>query len=197
VLAFAFPFLRLKAISIAFVFLFARVCGRLTITMKTHPRIRKTIKWGGAAVTVLLVVVWIGSGWIHYVFVNEPLVFHAVHGGVGVQRWSERTIAFMRAAQYRTVPDTLVEDFELGLWPELAGPDSPFAWQAFLPIWPLILLVSALTCAAWRLDILSRRRAMLNLCPKCRYDRTGLPPQAPCPECGAAPSPPAPAQPCG
>jgi hypothetical protein len=27
--------------------------------MTPHPRIRKTIKWGGAAVTVLLVVVWI------------------------------------------------------------------------------------------------------------------------------------------
>ena len=32
--------------------------------MKPHPRIRKTIKWGGAAVTVLLVVVWVGSGWL-------------------------------------------------------------------------------------------------------------------------------------
>ena len=31
--------------------------------MKSHPRIRKAIKWGGAAVTVLLVVVWIGSAW--------------------------------------------------------------------------------------------------------------------------------------
>lgn len=31
--------------------------------MKPHPRIRKAVKWGGAAVTVLLVVVWIGSGW--------------------------------------------------------------------------------------------------------------------------------------
>ena len=31
--------------------------------MKPHPRIRKTIKWGGAVVTVLLVVVWIASGW--------------------------------------------------------------------------------------------------------------------------------------
>ena len=31
--------------------------------MKPHPRIRKTIKWGGAVVTVLLVVAWIGSGW--------------------------------------------------------------------------------------------------------------------------------------
>ena len=57
----AFPFLRLKAISILFFFFFALVCGRLTSTMKPHPKLRKTITWGGAAVTVLLVVVWIGS----------------------------------------------------------------------------------------------------------------------------------------
>src|SRR5437762_2158764 len=31
--------------------------------MKPYPRIRKTVKWGGAAVTVLLLVVWIGSAW--------------------------------------------------------------------------------------------------------------------------------------
>src|SRR4051812_37657088 len=31
--------------------------------MKPHPRIRKTIKWGGAVLTVLLVALWIGSGW--------------------------------------------------------------------------------------------------------------------------------------
>lgn len=33
--------------------------------MKPHPRIRKTIKYGGAALTLLLVVVWIGSGWVY------------------------------------------------------------------------------------------------------------------------------------
>jgi hypothetical protein len=32
-------------------------------------------------------------------------------------------------------------------------------------------------------------------CQKCNYDRTGLPPQAPCPECGAAPVAPTSAQP--
>src|ERR1043166_849379 len=30
--------------------------------MKPHPHIRKTIKWSGAAVTVLLMVLWVGSG---------------------------------------------------------------------------------------------------------------------------------------
>ncbi len=31
--------------------------------MKPHPRIRKTVKWGGAVVTVLLAAMWIGSIW--------------------------------------------------------------------------------------------------------------------------------------
>jgi hypothetical protein len=31
--------------------------------VKPHPRIRKTVKWGGAVASVLLVAVWIGSGW--------------------------------------------------------------------------------------------------------------------------------------
>jgi hypothetical protein len=36
--------------------------------MKPHPRIRKTIKWGGAAVTLLLVVVWIASARYYLLF---------------------------------------------------------------------------------------------------------------------------------
>ena len=35
------------------------------VSVKPHPKIRKTVKWGGAVVTVVLVVVWIGSGWVY------------------------------------------------------------------------------------------------------------------------------------
>jgi hypothetical protein len=74
----------LKAISIAF-FLFARVCGRLTMTMKPHPRIRKTIKWGGAAVTVLLVVLWIAGGWWKAEFrLSAEITVHNYDGCLGV-----------------------------------------------------------------------------------------------------------------
>jgi rubrerythrin len=43
------------------------------------------------------------------------------------------------------------------------------------------------TALAWRLDTFARRRARLNLCPKCNYDRAGIAGDAKCPECGALP----------
>jgi len=48
--------------------------------MKPHPRIRKAIKWGGAAVTVLLVVLWIEA-------IREMLVTGGEPRPRGLWRW--------------------------------------------------------------------------------------------------------------
>ena len=50
--------------------------------MKPHPKLRKTIKWGGAVVTVLLVVVWVGSGWITVFWSNARYDSVAFTGGM-------------------------------------------------------------------------------------------------------------------
>jgi uncharacterized OB-fold protein len=55
----------------------------------------------------------------------------------------------------------------------------------FVPIWVIVAAAQAAAIAAWRLDTLARRRARLNHCPTCNYDRTGLPAASLCPECGA------------
>lgn len=99
--------------------------------MKPHPRIRKTIKWGGAAVTVLLVVVWIWDGQLY----------------VNWMSYREKSVN---------------------------------------PIWQPLAVALLATATAWWLDTLARRRGRPGLCPTCQYDRTGLPPGAVCPECGAA-----------
>ena len=45
--------------------------------MKPHPRIRKTIKWGGMAVIVLLMVATIVTGWTGFYWIHAS--------GYGVQ----------------------------------------------------------------------------------------------------------------
>ncbi len=158
--------------------------------MKPHPRIRKTIKWGGAAVTVLLVVVWVGSGWweggysgsrvqrliigrgqIGLILTSVPL---PPHHGWGCQRVTDRE-----------------GDVFSWWWASESDPDYT---MVRLPIWLAILAIGGASTVAWRLDTLARRRERVGFCPKCGYDRTGLvgvggAAGAVCPECGAgAPS---------
>ena len=160
--------------------------------MKPHPRIRKTIKWGGAAVTVLLVVVWVGSGWCDCTIARSDDVYVSVsHGRLEVQywRWFDRMMASDEVVFGEPPRRFRQEPFGMRWW---------FSWQNQLPQYCYLQLplwfpaaVAAGGCAAsWRLDALARRRAKggLNLCPKCGYDRTGLVSKdAKCPECGAAP----------
>src|SRR5437773_2597147 len=50
--------------------------------MKPHPRIRRTMKWTGAVVTVLLVIVWVGSGWWGVSVVAPPISVNVLDGAL-------------------------------------------------------------------------------------------------------------------
>jgi hypothetical protein len=153
--------------------------------MKPHPRIRATIKWGGAAVTLLLVVVWVGSGWYGVLWTSTSGYWVGVKFG-----------------GFEFVHDPArVRDMQPPEWEVIRGGLSWYwrpSWVVYqtttflyLPLWIPVALVLIPTIAAWRLDILARRRARLNLCPKCHYDRAGIvggAAGAKCPECGASPA---------
>ncbi len=155
--------------------------------MKPHPRIRKTIKWGGAVVTVLLVVAWVGSGWF---FVSctfgRPITetsgrlrsVHIVNGVVRSSSFTGMAGVFL--------PHGLDAGLARGSFRWDADYfDSYTSASVVIPLWPAVVMLSLATGTAWRLDTLARRRERLNHCPKCNYDRTGLAPGAVCPECGA------------
>jgi hypothetical protein len=59
-------------------------------------------------------------------------------------------------------------------------------WWLQVPIWAVALPMAAWTALAFRS---ARRRARPGGCPACGYDRTGLAPEAVCPECGASAAP--------
>ena len=166
--------------------------------MKPHPRIRKTIKWGCAAVTVLLVVVWIGSGW-GYASWSSPRGDHAaVFGGMARVRFvlDEQVV--------RNPPPLAPGEDRRRQWIGPAGWDwrfrfdgtprheSRFEFRAIdgfelvdVPIWPLPVCTGAMWLWAWRRDLVTRYRNSVKHCPKCNYDRTGLASGAVCPECGS------------
>jgi hypothetical protein len=151
--------------------------------MKPHPRMRKTIKWGGAVVTVLLVVVWIASCFLTCdVVLGDMVACVGVSSGQIAIDYSPYENDFgeprfgCHAFEHRWVIPPLFDRAEGGA-----------QWILWVPLWVLTGLALAATAFAWRLDSLARR-VRLNLCPTCAYDRAGIATDTKCPECGRLPS---------
>ena len=146
--------------------------------MKPHPRIRKTIKWGGLVMTTLFGGVWIAS------LVVRPIAWETRHGlsfslGGGceiVQYWPGSS---------RKPGLFFPRPFGPTFWFETNEVLGQITW--FVPGWFPFTACLVATVVARKLDAVARR-SRLNLCPKCNYDRTGLAAGAVCPECGAAPA---------
>ncbi len=164
--------------------------------MKPHPRIRKTVKWGGAVVTVLLVVVWIGSGlmWVQWLGTGGWAArLHPGVVGVEHQPWITYTSPGLTVAPtgrsfwagWSWMPR--VTTATASPWPLSIFADKrmPSGWVLQVPVWVVCLPTLGLAILARRQDALAARREV-NLCLKCGYDRTGLAAGAVCPECGAA-----------
>jgi hypothetical protein len=160
--------------------------------VKPHPRIRKTVKWGGAVVSVLLVVVWVGSGWWSAAWYGANGYAVYVEEGVAVirhvdpsswQGWTE-TNSVKPTPSERVPRFSFQRERSLQFQWTSGWHSRGLNWTVLFGLWIPPSLLGVATAAAWRLDTLARRRARVGLCPTCNYDRTGLPPGAVCPECG-------------
>jgi hypothetical protein len=148
--------------------------------MKPHPRIRKTIKCGGAVVTVLLVVVWTVSGWVSIRWVPRiGLEFNVRAALVGC--------LYEPAPKNYWPPGWYVDESYTPWewWPYRRWTWKDSSFELGVNLWVPVLVAGSTCALAWRLDTLARRRARLNLCTKCSHDRAGIAGDAKCPECGA------------
>jgi len=152
--------------------------------MKPHPRlpnIRKTVKWGGAAVTVLLVVVWIGSGWWFVSLSNST-------GGCLALEHGRLNVVIPNAdSNLSTNPGLYASRCQFRMWWSFEASHPGYAFYC-VPLWGIAGIVACATWVVWWFDALALRRDRIaaNQCPKCEYDRTDLAAGAICPECGAA-----------
>jgi hypothetical protein len=151
--------------------------------MKPHPRIRTTAKWGGAVLTVLLVVACVWSVWWTVRWGRADGRFCCLTSGqIMVGRW-----------------DCPPEEFPLKSWVGLhhhrqfaafvfrfERPSSGSMTYLSVPLSLGPLIVAVPTFIAWRADRRAAMRVRTGACRQCGYNRHGLPAQAVCPECGAA-----------
>ena len=138
------------------------------------------MKWSGTVLTVLLLVVWVGSAW----WIAGVRLVRT--GTLGV-RYGQVLIAWNE-------PWSIIPDY--GDWYPPRRHSDPFSWwfdgwrvtaggvtytRVLIPIWVLVVLVATPTLWLWRCD----RRRQPSLCVKCGYDLRGADHEV-CPECGAA-----------
>src|SRR6185436_6722557 len=116
-----------------------------------------------AAATGLLITTWIGSAWFSWMW--WP-------GGRYLVRVDSGSVTFFRVHETSHIrpadivrPGTFVHAFFFALRPWCRT--GPAVADVGVPMWILILPLAGATTTAWRLDTLARRRALLNLCPKC------------------------------
>ncbi len=150
------------------------------VCVRQHPRIRKTVKWGGVVVSVLLVVVWAGSIWFEATWSPDGKQWvMAKEGRLVISKRGLGIPGYPHAACWRHVtPPHLVWDW---VWR-----GNRFDWYLAVPLWAPARLCTLISMNPWGLDIHARRRAHVGLCPNCNYDRAGLASGAVCPECGKA-----------
>jgi hypothetical protein len=147
--------------------------------MKPRPRIRKFFKWGGLVVSGLLLTVWVGSCWRYVEWDTPGRGWIAIAGGqlIIVEPLWGNAASGIGELSIDPVSNQLRWSFRFVDW--VTGGSSYF------PLWLPALICMSVTAAAWRMDIIARRKSRLGKCPACGYDRTGLAPAAPCPECNA------------
>jgi hypothetical protein len=148
--------------------------------MGPHLRIRKTVKWGGAAVTVLFVMAWLASGWCYFTW---NLARFPIGIGAGQLRVCDYGPGAFR--RWHSVVTLSFHPWEMEWSPAWNRNNFPFD-QYDTPLWIPALVCAAATVGLWRWE--ASDIARLNLCAKCGYDRTGLAAGAVCPECGRLPA---------
>jgi hypothetical protein len=147
----------------------------------TCPRLSKIARWGGAALTLLLVAGWIASNWMYFGIVSEAGAFSGLKNGrviIGQDeglKWADSDTAFWTESSW----PTQMASKPGGIWQPADG--------VVIPLWPISVGLLLGTVAAWRTARHARPSAFLHACRECGYDRTGIAVGALCPECGASP----------
>ena len=153
--------------------------------MNVRETLRRIVRWGGAVISLLLLALWIGSVWWNPAIMLAHRAQVMMRAGRLHVRWFDSRGVWDGDTISISGPGMIVIllDAERFRWWMQYRSDS-FGTLVSVPLWLPAAAAMLLTVTAWKPELVARRRAGLGRCPKCNYDRLGLPHGAVCPECG-------------
>jgi len=148
-------------------------------------RLRSTIKWGSTVLTVLLLIMWIGSAWIEFGVTLNPTMIGGIDGGcIWVLKDTSGVIPEVQAT-CEWSPGFSVHPAHFYWWFDYAHSMTVrfrvSRTELVIPLWPLVAPFALLTCWVWWRHL---RYLAPGHCSICGYDLRGNTSGA-CPECGA------------
>ena len=160
--------------------------------MKHHRRGRRIAKWVLLTLTLMSAMLWIASAvavvayWTRTPTTNTLVALG--EGSLRVERGPpDRMEEPARQSEVHFEAYWSMVGISVRWWPFFVT-DTPRVFTAVIPLWIPTLLFASPTAWFFYRD----RYISANHCPNCRYNLSGLPPTAPCPECGKARPPPSP-----
>lgn len=153
--------------------------------MSSRQRWRRWTRWPSLALTLALATLWVATETRFFYYSNgRGTNALAVTGTLGF--WKTIPGAATDASGFRVWQFGAGTGFEPGssfrrLFPRYEVPPvGPEAWRVLVPIWPLLAI--SLIAGAWSWWPQARAPGS---CHRCGYARSGLAPDAACPECGS------------
>jgi hypothetical protein len=164
-------------------------------------QIRKVAKWLGAALCVLVVLAWVSSRWVEFVFLpwiggaRLQVAFVVGTVQVGVEQPEPTgTMTGTLATEFDRWPvwSFVVIEPEDRHWFWWFEEDSVDGWGwsgvfVAIPLWVVWVAIGVPTALLWHRD--RRYRFGPGHCPNCGYSLAGLAAGAACPECGVVRAP--------
>lgn len=164
----------------------------MMMAMKPRPKLRNFCRWMLTILTVVFLVVWIGSGW--YSLESNWSTSLSSDELIAIDYGIEPFIVLSEGTLLIVSPLHNLDITTLGKNGWSLSPQSQFkillwVWRwdeggfSLFPLWIPALLVAIPTSLMWGTHIIARRRKP-GMCTKCGYDIAGLLGKEACPECG-------------